>query len=138
MYNEDKDIIKLTENANIIPITELNYYITPNEFLNKNNEKIIRIEAKNDSSMIITDKKSIILKGKICNSKEKIFKLSNNENLNNKNLLYCFGGDNYLLTIINNNNNIYTEFKSSINNNKYRKLRFTNNSDNFAQKKQCL
>jgi len=142
--NEDKDIIKLTENDSIIPNTELNYYIASNEYLNKNNEKIIRIEAKNDSSMIITDKKSIILKGKICNSKEKIFKLSNNENINNKNLLYCFGGDNYFLTIINNNNNnIYTEFKSSINNsnlnnNKYRKLRFTNNSDNFAQKKQCL
>lgn len=55
--NEDKDIIKLTENDNIIPITEINYYITPNEYLIKNNEKIIRIEAKNDSSMIITDKK---------------------------------------------------------------------------------
>ena len=148
--NEDKDIIKLTENDNIIPITEINYYITPNEYLIKNNEKIIRIEAKNDSSMIITDKKSIILKGRICNSKEKIYKLSNNENLNNKNLLYCFGGDYYFLTIINNNNNnIYTEFKSTINNNinnniinnsnnKYRKLRFSNNSDNFSQKKQNL
>lgn len=138
--NEDKDIIKLTENDNIIPITEINYYITPNEYLIKNNEKIIRIEAKNDSSMIITDKKSIILKGRICNSKEKIYKLSNNENLNNKNLLYCFGGDYYFLTIINNNNNnIYTEFKNTINsNNKYRKLRFSNNSDNFTQKKQCL
>ena len=102
--------------------------------------------------MIITDKKSIILKGRICSSKEKIFKLSNNENLNSKNLLYCFGGDNYFLTIINNNNNnnnIYTEFKSIINNNmnnnisnnsnnKYRKLRFSNNSDNFSQKKQNI
>ena len=80
------------------------------------------------------------MKGKIYNSKEKIFKLSNNENLNNKNLLYCFGGDYYFLTIINNNNNnIYTEFKNTINsNNKYRKLRFSNNSDNFTQKKQCL
>ena len=151
--NEEKDIIKLTENDSIIPITEINYYITPNEYLNKNNEKIIKIEAKNDSSMIITDKKTIILKGKICNSKEKIFKLSNNENINNKNLLYCFGGDNYFLTIINNNNNnnsnnIYTEFKSSINNNinnlnnninnKFRKLRFSNNIDNFAKKKQFL
>ena len=138
--SEDKDIIKLSENDSIIPITEINYYITPNEYLNKNNEKIIKIEAKNDSSMIITDKKSIILKGRICNSKEKIFKLSNNENLNSKNLLYCFGGDYYFLTIINNNNNnIYTEFKNTINsNNKYRKLRFSNNSDNFTQKKQCL
>lgn len=80
------------------------------------------------------------MKGRICNSKEKIYKLSNNENLNNKNLLYCFGGDYYFLTIINNNNNnIYTEFKNTINsNNKYRKLRFSNNSDNFTQKKQCL
>ena len=149
--SEDKDIIKLSENDSIIPVTEINYYITPNEYLNKNNEKIIKIEAKNDSSMIITDKKSIILKGRICNSKEKIFKLSNNENLNSKNLLYCFGGDNYFLTIINNNNNnnIYTEFKNTINNNinnniinnsnnKYRKLRFSNNSDNFSQKKQSF
>ena len=150
--SEDKDIIKLSENDSIIPVTEINYYITPNEYLNKNNEKIIKIEAKNDSSMIITDKKSIILKGRICSSKEKIFKLSNNENLNSKNLLYCFGGDNYFLTIINNNNNnnnIYTEFKSIINNNmnnnisnnsnnKYRKLRFSNNSDNFSQKKQNI
>ena len=148
--SEDKDIIKLSENDSIIPITEINYYITPNEYLNKNNEKIIKIEAKNDSSMIITDKKSIILKGRICNSKEKIYKLSNNENLNSKNLLFCFGGDNYFLTIINNNNNnIYTEFKSTINNNinnniinnsnnKYRKLRFSNNSDNFSQKKQSF
>ena len=61
--------------------------------------------------------------------------------------MYCFGGDNYFLTIINNNNNnnIYTEFKSTINNNivnninnKYRKLRFSNNSDNFSQKKQSF
>ena len=149
--SEDKDIIKLSENDSIIPVTEINYYITPNEYLNKNNEKIIKIEAKNDSSMIITDKKSIILKGRICSSKEKIFKLSNNENLNSKNLLYCFGGDNYFLTIINNNNNnnIYTEFKNTINNNinnniinnsnnQYRKLRFSNNSDNFSQKKQSF
>ena len=36
------------------------------------------IEAKNDSSLIITNKKSIILKGKIC-GKEKIFVLKNDK-----------------------------------------------------------
>ena len=137
---ENKKFIKLIENDDIIPITEINYYISPIDYLVKNNEKIIKIEAKNDSSMIITDKKSIIFRGKIFDGKEKIFKLhnNNNEHNSNNNLLYCFGGDNFFLTLNNNdNNNLYTEIKNSnnyiINNNK--KIKLYNNSDNKAQKK---
>ena len=112
--NENKNIVKLTENDNIIPITEINYYITPIDYLIKNNEKINKIEAKNDSSMMITDKKSIIFRGKIFNKKEKIFKLINNNDNQNNILLNCFGGDNYFLIINdNNNNNIYNEIKIS-------------------------
>ena len=137
---ENKNIFKLTENDDIIPITEINYYITPIDYLVKNNEKIIKIEAKNDSSMFLTDKKSIIFRGKIFNSKEKIFKLTNNSSINN-NLLYCFGGDNYFLVLNNNensdNNNLYTEIKNPNNNiiNNYKKIKLFNNSENKAQKK---
>ena len=137
---ENKKFIKLIENDDIIPITEINYYISPIDYLVKNNEKIIKIEAKNDSSMIITDKKSIIFRGKIFDGKEKIFKLhnNNNEHNSNNNLLYCFGGDNYFLTLNNNdNNNLYTEIKNSNNYiiNNYKKIKLYNNSDNKAQKK---
>jgi alpha-tubulin suppressor-like RCC1 family protein len=133
---ENKDTIRLTENDNILPITEINYYTTSIDYLDKNNEKIEKIEAKNDSSIMITDKKSIIFRGKIL-GKEKIFK-SNNKN-ENSNLLYSFGGDNYFLLLNNNksdNNNIYTEVKNnnSINNN-YKKLKLFGNSDNKSQKK---
>ena len=94
---ENKSIIKLVENNDIIPITEINYYISQVEYLVKNNEIITHIEAKNDSSMMITDKKSIIFRGKIFDSKEKIFKLTNNNknqniNSNDNNPLFCFGG----------------------------------------------
>ena len=141
--NENKNIVKLTENDNIIPITEINYYITPIDYLIKNNEKINKIEAKNDSSMMITDKKSIIFRGKIFNKKEKIFKLINNNDNQNSILLNCFGGDNYYLIINdnnNNNNNIYNEIKISnknnINiNNNYKKLKLFNSSENIIQKK---
>lgn len=138
---ENKNIIKLAENDNIIPIIEIYYYIVPIEYLVKNNEIIIKIEAKNDSSMMLTDKKSIIFRGKIFNTKEKIFKLiKNNDNINN---LYCFGGDNFFLTLNNNNNNenMYTEIKSNNNNNinnvinNYKRLKLFNNSENKNKKK---
>ena len=138
---ENKDIIRLTENDNILPITEINYYTTSIDYLDKNNEKIEIIEAKNDSSIMITDKKSIIFRGKIfAKEKEKIFTSNNNNEKNN--LLYCFGGDNYFLLLNNNNNkydnnnNLYTEVKinNSINNN-YKKLKLFGNSDNKSQKK---
>ena len=89
--------------------------------------------------MIITDKKSIIFRGKIFDGKEKIFKLMNNSqnsNINN-NFLYCFGGDNFFLILNNNidNHNIYTEIKNSSNTNNYKKVKIYNNSDNKTQKK---
>jgi alpha-tubulin suppressor-like RCC1 family protein len=139
---ENKNIIKLIENDDIIPITEINYYVSAIDYLVKNNEKIVKIEAKKDSSMIITDKKSIIFRGKIFDGKEKIFKLMNNsKNLNiNTNFLYCFGGDNFFLILNNNtdNHNIYTEIKNSNNTNminNYKKVKIYNNSDNKTPKK---
>ena len=77
--------------------------------------------------MIITDKKSNIFRGKIFETKEKIFKLTNNsQNQNtNKNIN---SNDNI--------NNIYIEIKNlnnSINNCRRKKL--YNNSDNKSQKK---
>ena len=90
---------------------------------------------------MITDKKSIIFRGKIF-GKEKIFKLTNNnDNSNDNNFLYNFGGDNFFLLLNNkNDNNIYTEVKNSnINNininNNYKKLKLFENSDNKSQKK---
>ena len=139
--SENKEIIKLAENDKIIPITGINYYTTSIDYLDKNNEKIVKIEAKNDSSIMITDKKSIIFRGKIF-GKEKIFKLTNNnDNSNDNNFLYNFGGDNFFLLLNNkNDNNIYTEVKNSnINNininNNYKKLKLFENSDNKSQKK---
>ena len=142
--NENKNIIRLSENYNMIPITEINYFITPIEYLVKNNEIISKIEAKNDSSMMISDKNSIIFRGKIFGSKEKIFKLNDNNDLNNKNILFCFGGDNFFLALNNdNNNNIYTEIKNNVQNNSqnnspsnnYKKYKMLNNSECKVQKK---
>ena len=127
--NEEKIIEKLVENENILPLIDINYYTTPIDYLIKNNEIIDIIEAKSDSTLIITNKKNIILKGKICDGKEKIFKLKKNKNIsNNENIsedddslissLYCFGGDNFFLTISNDtNNDNYYEIKNSVNNN---------------------
>ena len=42
---ENKDTIRLTENDNILPITEINYYTTSIDYLDKNNEKIEKITA---------------------------------------------------------------------------------------------
>ena len=127
--NEEKIIEKLVENENILPLIDINYYTTPIDYLIKNNEIIDIIEAKSDSTLIITNKKNIILKGKICDGKEKIFKLKKNKNISNNenisedddcliNSLYCFGGDNFFLTISNDtNNDNYYEIKNSVNNN---------------------
>ena len=123
--NENKQIIKLVENDNILPLTEVNYYTSPIDYLIKNNEIINKIEAKGDSSLIITHKKSIILKGKITEGKETIFKLNGNNNneinsdtntvVINNNILFCFGGDNYFLVISDGKSNEnYYEIKSGI------------------------
>ena len=127
--NEEKIIEKLVENENILPLTDINYYTTPIDYLIKNNEIIDIIEAKGDSTLIITNKKNIILKGKICDGKEKIIKLKKNKNISNNenisedddsliNSLYCFGGDNFFVTISNDiNNDNYYEIKNNVNNN---------------------
>ena len=75
--------------------------------------------------MIITNKKTIILKGKITEGKEKIYKLKNNKNLINNDIdnnqainksLYSFGGDNLFLYISNDLlNEKFYEINNSIN-----------------------
>ena len=129
--NENKTVIKLVENDNILPLIDanINYYITPIDYIIKNNEIIDKIEAKNDTSLIITNKKSIILKGKITEGKEIIYKLNNNmSDINNNtitvaqnnNILYCLEGDNYFLIISNNySNEIYYEYKPNLNDTSY-------------------
>ena len=154
--DNNKNIEKLVENNNILPLIDYSYYTTIIDYLIKNDEFIEKIEAKNDSSLIITNKKSIILKGKIF-GKEKIFKLKKNKNdineedndgfINNNNYLYCFGGDNYFLNIINDSfRNRYYEIKNDadinsnstfpFNNNKQIKLINSNNieDNNFESK----
>ena len=155
--DNNKNIEKLVENNNILPLIDYSYYTTIIDYLIKNDEFIEKIEAKNDSSLIITNKKSIILKGKIF-GKEKIFKLKNNKNdineedndgfiNNSNNYLYCFGGDNYFLNIINDSfRNRYYEIKNDadinsnstfpFNNNKQIKLINSNNieDNNFESK----
>jgi len=141
--DESKSIVKLIENNNILPLIDVSYYTTPIDYLLKNDENIERIEAKNDSSLIITDKKSIILKGKIF-GKEKIFVLKNDKNKMNEiqedivinDNLYCFGGDNYLLTITNDEfEDKYYEIKNNVDsNNTYagnvKKIKLFNNNNN--------
>ena len=125
--NEDKNIVKLVENDNILPFVDINYYTTPIDYLVKNNEIIEKIEAKNDSSLIITNKESIILKGKIFGGREKIFKIKNDENIendiedeneiNNNNNLYCFGGDSFFLAVSDDSfNGKYYEIKNGVDN----------------------
>jgi len=141
--DESKNIVKLIENNNILPLIDVSYYTTPIDYLLKNDENIERIEAKNDSSLIITDKKSIILKGKIF-GKEKIFVLKNDKNKMNEiqedivinDNLYCFGGDNFLLTITNDEfEDKYYEIKNNVDsNNTYagnvKKIKLFNNNNN--------
>ena len=144
--NEEKNIEKLVENDNVLPLTDINYYTTPIDYLIKNNEIIEKIEAKNDSSLIITNKKSIILKGKIFEGKEKIYRLKNSknelndndDNVNINNNLYCFGGDNFFLTITDDSfTDKYYEIKSGLStssNNTYvgniKKIKLFNNIEN--------
>ena len=127
-------------------MTDINYYTTPIDYLIKNNEIIEKIEAKNDSSLIITNKKSIILKGKIFEGKEKIYRLKNSknelndndDNVNINNNLYCFGGDNFFLTITDDSfTDKYYEIKSGLStssNNTYvgniKKIKLFNNIEN--------
>ena len=136
--DNNKNIEKLVENNNILPLIDYSYYTTIIDYLIKNDEFIEKIEAKNDSSLIITNKKSIILKGKIF-GKEKIFKLKNNKNdineddndgfINNNNYLYCFGGDNYFLNIINDSfRNRYYEIKNDADINSNSTFPFNNNN----------
>ena len=150
--NENKNIQKLVENKNALPLINVSFYTTPIDYLIKNDEIIDKIEAKGDSSSIITNKKSIILKGKISEGKEKIYKLKNNKNIKNDDIdnnqainksLYSFGGDNFFLYISNDilnekfyeiNNSIYNgsnTFKGDI---KKIKL-FNNDIDNNMESK---
>ena len=123
--DENKNIQKLVENKNALPLINVSFYTTPIDYLIKNDEIINKIEAKGDSSMIITNKKTIILKGKITEGKEKIYKLKNNKNLINNDIdnnqainksLYSFGGDNLFLYISNDLlNEKFYEINNSIN-----------------------
>jgi len=123
--NENKNIQKLVENKNALPLINVSFYTTPIDYLIKNDEIVDKIEAKGDSSLIITNKKSIILKGKISEGKEKIYKLKNNKNIINDDIdnnqainksLYSFGGDNFFLHISSDSLN---EKFYEINNSKY-------------------
>ena len=125
--DENKNIVKLVENNNILPILGISYYTTTIDYLIKNDEIIEKIEAKNDSSLIITNKKSVILKGKIFEGKEKVFKLKRNKNnsddidedifINNNKNLHCFGGDNFFLTVVNDGfEEKYYEIKNDVDN----------------------
>ena len=123
--NENKNIQKLVENKNALPLINVSFYTTPIDYLIKNDEIINKIEARGDSSLIITNKKTIILKGKITEGKEKIYKLKNNKNLINNDIdnnqainksLYSFGGDNLFLYISNDLlNEKFYEINNSIN-----------------------
>ena len=148
--NEDKSIEKLIENDSILPLVEVNYYIKPIDYLVKNNEIIEKIEAKNDSSLFITNKKSIILKGKIFGGKEKIFRLKSNQDISgdldddismnkNNNNLYCLGGDDFFLILTDDSfNDKYYEVKNNLNynsNNTYvgniKRIKLFNNNSNI-------
>ena len=126
--DEEKNIVKLVLNDNILPLIDARYSITPIEYLIKNNEVINEFEAKGDSSLIITNKKTIILKGKITGGKEKIFKIKNNkQNIDDNNdendiifnnNIYCFGGDNFFLSLsTDTSNENYYEVKNNKDNN---------------------
>ena len=158
--NENKNIVKLVENNNILPLLEISYYTTTVDYLIKNDEIIEKIEAKNDSSLIITNKKSIILKGKIFEGKEKIFKLKHYKNKNNSgdinedvfnndnNSLYCFGADNYFLIVVDDDfKDKYYEIRNDIDNNsnntysgnikkikQFNNIDIDNNHDNIESK----
>ena len=150
--NENKNIQKLVENKNALPLINVSFYTTPIDYSIKNDEIVDKIEAKGDSSLIITNKKSIILKGKISEGKEKIYKLKNNKNIINDDIdnnqainksLYSFGGDNFFLHISSDslnekfyeiNNSIYSgsnTFKGDI-----KKIKLFNNDidDNIESK----
>ena len=152
--NENKNIQKLVESKNALPLTNVSFYTTPIDYLMKNDEIIDKIEAKGDSSLIITNKRSIILKGRISEGKERVYKLKKNNNImkddddidNNQVMnkgLYSFGGDNFFLYISNDLlTEKYYEINNSINNgnNTYKaslkKIKlFNNDIDNNIESK---
>ena len=151
--NENKNIQKLVESKNALPLTNVSFYTTPIDYLMKNDEIIDKIEAKGDSSLLITNKRSIILKGRISEGKERVYKLKKNNNImkdddidNNQVMnkgLYSFGGDNFFLYISNDLlTEKYYEINNSINNgnNTYKgslkKIKlFNNDIDNNIESK---
>ena len=110
---DNRNMIKLCDDIGS-PIQDINYLKTYFDYLLKNNENISQIELKGDSSLIITNKQTLLFRGKIFNSKEKIFKLSEDLEINQKKLLFCFNGINYFL-LINKCNDpfLYEETKSN-------------------------
>ena len=151
--NENKNIQKLVESKNALPLTNVSFYTTPIDYLMKNDEIMDKIKAKGDSSLLITNKRSIILKGRISEGKERVYKLKRNNNImkdddidNNQVMnkgLYSFGGDNFFLYISNDLlTEKYYEINNSINNgnNTYKgslkKIKlFNNDIDNNIESK---
>ena len=111
---DNRNMIKLCDDI-YSPIQDISYLKTYFDYFIKNNEVITHIELKGDSSLIITDKQTLLFRGKFFNSKEKIFKLKKNSfDMNQNKLLTCFNGLNYFL-LINKINNpfFYEEIKSN-------------------------
>ena len=74
-----------SENKNYILLPKIDYlndeidnYSITNEHINNLNEIISRIKAKNNSSLLITNKGSLLFMGKIFDKKQKIFILESN------------------------------------------------------------
>ena len=120
---ENKNYILLPE-TNCLN-EEIDKYTVTNEFINNLNETINKIKAKNNSSLLITNKDSLLFIGKIFNKKQKIFKLEN-EKVNYMKLGISFSDDYFIIIKNDNFPSLYKEIQietinhsfTSVNNNK--------------------
>ena len=101
-FYDNKNIVQLPRKEDIAKFSLCN------EFLKLKDEYIQKIKAKENSSLLISDKGTLIFNGKIFNNKQKIFILENNINFRPWS---CFSDDFFLVLKNGINNNIFKEIK---------------------------
>lgn len=121
---EKAPVIKISnDNNSIQDVKEILIFI---EYFNKSGENIYKIEAKGDSTLIISNKRSLIFMGKIFNKNEKIYKLT--KEIRDK-IAYYFNEE-YFIVCNDYNFSLYTEVQNNRNNKLESNINSYDNSNN--------
>ena len=107
---------------------EIDKYTVTNEYINRMGETINKIKAKDNSSLLITNKGSLFFMGKIFNKKQKIFILENND-INYVKHVISFSDDFFIILKNDKIPSLYKEIENNnqsftpINNSKINRIR---------------